>query len=148
MIEKATRSVAGVIPGGTLMLPESRRLKFGLFLKDLCYVIGGRMAKSVALTDYRRIPQKRQGQSAVLPIPASSVACRCIFPEDGYFLSVWKSKIVAGCPQSAFGGLLGPPKPRVDNLPNRRSENRNQQLDRKEKLKAHENALTSLTHDA
>ena len=148
MSEKATCSKMGLISGGAQIPTGSRRLKFGPFSKNLCYVIGGRMIKSVALADYRRISQKRQTRSAVLPIPAQSVACRCIFSEDGYFLSAWKLKIVSGFPQSAFGGLFGPPKPHVDNLPNRRAEYRNRPLNREEELKAHENALTSLTRGA
>ncbi len=148
MSEKATCYKMALISGGAQIPTTLRRLKFGPFSKDLCYVIGGRMIKSVALANYRRISGKRQGRSSVLPIPAPSVGCRYSFPEDGYNLSVCKSKIVLGCLQSAFGGLCGPPKPHVDNLPNRRSENRNQQLNRKEELKAHENALTSLTRGA
>ncbi len=106
MSEKATCSKMGLISGGSQIPTESRRLKFGPFSKDSCYVIGGRMIKSVALADYRRISKKRQCRSAGLPIPAPSVVCRCSFSEQGYFLSAWKSKIVLGCPQSAFGGLL------------------------------------------
>ncbi len=34
-------------------------------------------------------------------------------PED--LFSVWKKQIVAGCPQSAFVGLLGRPEPHVVN---------------------------------
>ncbi len=82
MSEKATCYKMALISGGAQIPTASRRLKFGPFSKDPCYVIGGRMIKSVALAAYRKISK------------------------DGYNLSAWKSKIVLGCPQSTFGGLL------------------------------------------
>jgi len=43
MSEKAICSKMGLITGGTHTPTTSRRLKFGPFSKDFCYVIGGHL---------------------------------------------------------------------------------------------------------
>jgi hypothetical protein len=131
MIEKAAWSKMDLKSGGAQIPLCPRRLKFGPFSKELCFVIGDKLANLAILADYRRISQESKG------------------PPDGFpKVPVWKNQIASGCPQSALGGLWGRPEPHVDNLPKWRLETRNQQLNRKEELIEHENALTSPTRGA
>ena len=71
MIENGTWSAAGV--------------KSGPFLKDLCFAIAGRMSKSVALTNYRRISQKGKLD---LPVAHNRLAAAFLAPLKSHVASI------------------------------------------------------------